>query len=111
MTSTINQGDLVYITFDSQSENEKRPCIVLSPKLFNQHTYFVAVCPITTQKKNYPFEVELPEGLNVNGVILTDQIKSIDKKTCVLKVFDTAPDSVINECLDKIYAFLPKREI
>jgi mRNA interferase MazF len=36
------------------------------------------VCPITSQAKGYPFEVALPERAKVTGVILADQVKSID---------------------------------
>lgn len=107
----ISQGDLIYVNFDPQSGHEqagKRPCIVLSPDIFNEYTHFIIVCPITSKKKNYPFEVPLPDGLKINGVILTDQIKSIDKNTRFLNIVDSAPNSVINECLDKVYAILPR---
>lgn len=64
-----DRGDLVYLDFNPQLEHEQagtRPGIVLSPKLFNQ------VCPITRQQKGYPFEIALPSGLAIEGVILTE---------------------------------------
>ena len=36
------------------------------------------VCPITNQTKDYPFEVALPEGLSISGVVLADHLKSAD---------------------------------
>jgi len=36
------------------------------------------MCPITSQVKGYPFEVSLPVGLKVTGVVLADQVKSLD---------------------------------
>jgi len=36
------------------------------------------LCPITSQIKGYPFEVPIPDGLPVSGVILSDQVKSLD---------------------------------
>ena len=36
------------------------------------------LCPITSQVKGYPFEVALPRGLPVRGVVLADQVKNLD---------------------------------
>jgi mRNA interferase MazF len=35
-------------------------------------------CPITSRVKGYPFEVEIPTGAGVSGVILSDQLRSLD---------------------------------
>lgn len=80
---------------------------------------FIVVCPITNQKKNYPFEVDLPKegislvgGYPITGVILTDQVKSLDWAARNLKVLkeydqkDTEIQEVINECLAKIATYL-----
>jgi len=55
-------GDLVFVRFSPQSGHEQagtRPGIVLSPQAFNEVTGFAVVCPITRQRKGYPFEVAL----------------------------------------------------
>ncbi|TFE29057.1 type II toxin-antitoxin system PemK/MazF family toxin [Cohnella luojiensis] len=75
------RGDLVVMDFDPQAGHEqagRRPAIVLSELAFNQLTGFAVMCPITSNAKNYPFEVTVPEGLPVSGVVLTDQLKSLD---------------------------------
>ncbi|MHA6531409.1 type II toxin-antitoxin system PemK/MazF family toxin [Paenibacillus sp. BAC0078] len=75
------RGDLIWLDFNPQTGHEqagRRPAIVLSESSFNELTGFAVVCPITTQIKEYPFEVVLPEGLPFSGVILTDQFKSLD---------------------------------
>ncbi|MEK5478998.1 type II toxin-antitoxin system PemK/MazF family toxin [Paenibacillus sp. FSL R5-0407] len=75
------RGDLVWLDFDPQAGHEhagRRPAIVLSEADFNELTGFAVVCPITSQIKDYPFEVVLPEGLPFSGVALTDQFKSLD---------------------------------
>jgi mRNA interferase MazF len=103
------RGDLVYIHFDPQSGHEQaetRPGIVLSPEEFNAATGFAVVCPITRQKKGYPFEVELPDGLSVNGVILTDQVKSLDWRARRFQILGSAPNEVIADCLELIHMFL-----
>ncbi|WZX99573.1 type II toxin-antitoxin system PemK/MazF family toxin [Bacillus sp. FSL W7-1360] len=104
-----NRGDLVYLNFQPQSGHEQtgtRPAIVLSPAPFNQITGFAVVCPITRQQKHYPFEVPLPNGLAVEGVILTDQIKSLDWRSRHLKVKGKAPDDIVRDCLVLIHTFI-----
>lgn len=83
------RGDLVWLDFDPQAGREqagRRPAIVLSEADFNELTGFAVVCPITSQIKNYPFEVPLPEGLPFTGVVLTDQLKSLDVKRRRFKI-------------------------
>lgn len=75
------RGDLIWLDFDPQAGHEqagRRPAIVLSEHEFNEVTGFAVVCPITSQVKDYPFEVKLPEALPISGVVLTDQLKSLD---------------------------------
>jgi mRNA interferase MazF len=75
------RGDFVWLTFDPQAGHEqagRRPAFVLSPEAYNRKTSLFLACPVTSRVKGYPFEVALPAGLPVNGVILADQIKSLD---------------------------------
>lgn len=75
------RGDLVWVTFDPQAGHEQaghRPAIVLSPKAYNGKVGLALMCPVTSQVKGYPFEVAIPDGLPVKGVILSDQVKSLD---------------------------------
>ena len=75
------QGDLVWFDFDPQAGHEqggRRPAVVLSPKAYNQLIGLALVCPVTSREKGYPFEVKLPVGLPVAGVVLADHVKSQD---------------------------------
>ena len=75
------RGDAVWITLDPQAGHEqagRRPALVLSPAAYNGRVGLALLCPITGQVKGYPFEVALPEGLAVAGVVLADQVKSLD---------------------------------
>jgi len=56
----------------------RRPALVLSPASYNGKVGLAILCPITRQAKGYPFEVALPEGQGVAGVVLSDQVKSLD---------------------------------
>ena len=74
-------GDLVWLTFDPQAGHEqagRRPALVLSPAAYNRRAGLALMCPVTTKVKGYPFEVPLPEGLPVQGVVLADQVRSLD---------------------------------
>ncbi len=75
------RGDIVWLTFDPQAGRERagrRPGLVLSPAVYNRRAALALVCPITSRRKGYPFEVSLPSGLAVSGVVLADHLKSID---------------------------------
>ena len=75
-----DQGDIVWLEFDPQSGHEqkgRRPALVLSPISYNQKVGLMVCCPITTKSKGYPFEVEV-NTKEVTGVVLADQVKSLD---------------------------------
>jgi mRNA interferase MazF len=74
-------GDLVWLTFDPQAGREqsgRRPALVVSPASYNRKSELALVCPVTSRIKKYPFEVALPPGFPVSGMVLADQIKSLD---------------------------------
>ena len=56
------------------------PALVLSPAAYNGKVGLAILCPITSQVKGYPFEVLIPDGLEIGGAILSDQVKSLDWK-------------------------------
>lgn len=72
-------GDLVWINFNPQAGHEqagRRPAVVLSPAAYNSKASLMLCCPMTTQIKNYPFEVRIAGP--TPSVVLADQIKSVD---------------------------------
>jgi mRNA interferase MazF len=75
------RGDAVWITLDPQAGHEqagRRPALVLSPSAYNGRVGLALFCPITSQVKGYPFEVSLPAGSPVSGVVGADQVKSLN---------------------------------
>jgi mRNA interferase MazF len=72
-------GDIVWISFSPQAGHEQaghRPAVVLSPAVYNAKTSLMVCCPMTTQIKNYPFEVVIAG--DSPSAVLTDQVKSLD---------------------------------
>ncbi|HNX75262.1 MAG TPA: type II toxin-antitoxin system PemK/MazF family toxin [Candidatus Rifleibacterium sp.] len=82
MAKTIpDRGDVVWIDFDPSLGHEqagRRPGLLLSSQKYHQKTGLAIVCPITSKAKGYPFEVPVPDGFKIKGVILSDQLKCID---------------------------------
>ena len=104
-----DRGDLVWLSFDPQRGHEqtgRRPALVLSPELYNSKAGLIIVCPVTTSVKGYPFEVQLPEGLAISGVILSDQIKNFDWKARKTALIGKAPQSITDDVIAKITALL-----
>ena len=70
-------GDVVWINCDPSAGNEhkkRRPAVILSPREYNKLTNLCICCPMTSKKKNYPFEVVIDD----ESVVLSDQVKSLD---------------------------------
>ena len=100
MSYVPRRGDIVWLSFDPQAGHEqagRRPAFVVSPEAYNRKTGLFLACPITSKIKGYPFEVALPEDLEVGGVILADQIKSLDWKARRAKFAAKADVRVIDE--------------
>ena len=94
------RGDLVWLTFDPQAGREqagRRPALVLSPALYNRRANLMLACPITNQAKGYPFEVALPGGLAIGGVVLADHVKSADWTARRVEFATRAPAAVLAE--------------
>ena len=93
-----DRGDLVWLEFTPQSGSElrgRRPALVLSPKSYNGKVGLALFCPLTSKVKGYPFEVELPDGYAVSGVILSDQVKSLDWRSRKARLIDRVSSDVI----------------
>ena len=93
------------IDFDPNLGHEQsgiRPALVLSPKAYNSRAELAVVCPITNQTKGYPFEVAIPAGLPVTGVVLADQIRCVDWVTRQMSFRAKCPPAVVGEVQAKI---------
>jgi len=101
------KGDFVALTFDPQSGHEqrgRRPALVVSNDLFNKHTGLCIACPVTNTRRDYPFHVSIPEGCEVTGVVMVEQVKSIDFRARKVKCIGPAPESVVQEALSLLDA-------
>jgi mRNA interferase MazF len=100
-----DRGDVVWLNFNPQAGHEqagKRPAFVLSPASYNKKVGLGLFCPITSKVKGYPFEVALPEGEQIVGAILADQVKSLDWHVRQIAFICTLPNAIILQVQTKI---------
>jgi len=104
-----DRGDVVWITMIPQAGHEqagRRPAVVLSPASYNEKVGLAILCPVTSQVKGYPFEVVIPTSLGVKGVVLADQVKSLDWRVRKAKLICRLPARAVNEVLQKLGVLL-----
>ena len=103
MTSYVPQkGDFIAVTFDPQSGHEqrgRRPALVVSNTLFNNHTGLAIVSPLTNTDRNFPFHVAVVNDPNVTGFVMVEQVKSIDYRARKARPIGRASDSVLEKVL------------
>jgi len=102
---TPDRGDIVWLHFNPPVGHEQSgrcPALVISPKAYNRKVGLALFCPITSQIKGYPFEVQLPKGLKAKGAVLCDQIKSLDWRVRKAKRLCPAPGEVLEETTARI---------
>ena len=103
------RGDVIWISLNPQAGHEqsgRRPALVLSPSAYNSKVGLSILCPITNKIKGYPFEVLLPEGLDVSGVALSDQVKNLDWRSRKAEYICTLPEKITLEVLKKLNTLL-----
>ena len=110
MNDTVpDRGDYVHVDFDPQAGHEQagaRFALVLSPRAFNEKTGLAFAAPVTSRQKGYPFEVPIPPGERVSGVVLADQTRSLDWRARRLKVKGRASAGVVEGVTDLLAAIL-----
>jgi len=104
-----DSGDIVWITFNPQAGHEqagRRPALVLSPAAYNGKVGLAILCPITSQVKGYPFEVTIPSGSKLAGVVLADQVKNLDWRVRKAEFICKLPRKTTDEVLQKLGTLL-----
>lgn len=100
-----NRGDVVWVTLAPQAGHEqagRRPAVVLSPAAYNAKVGLALMCPITSRVTGYPFEVTIPAGLPLAGVVLSDQVKSLDWRVRRVERICVLPRHAVTEVLQKL---------
>ena len=104
-----DRGDIVWLDFAPQTGHEqsgRRPALGLSPHIYNRSAGLAVLCPITSKAKGYPYEVEIPPGLAVSGVVLADQLKNLDWKQQRATFCCTAPFGTLEDVFEKLLTLI-----
>ena len=125
----VKQGNIIIVDFDPQLGHEpaaeasnrrfagrgsppgqrgRRPALVISNELFNKYSEMAIVCPITNTDKNHPLHVKLNKKTKTTGVILCDQIKTMDIKVRNFKILEDIPEDILENVLDIVFSLLEK---
>jgi mRNA interferase MazF len=100
------RGDIVWLA----EQAGRRPALVLSPAEYNGKVGLALLCPITSKVKGYPFEVAIPNGLVLTGVVLSDQVKSLDWRAGRAAFAARLPEGEVLEVLGKLGTLLSTGE-
>lgn len=103
------RGDIVWLNFTPQAGHEQaghRPALVLSPANYNRATGLMLCCPMTTRVKGYPFEVPIVDADGAPGVVLSDQVRSVDWRARRARRKGRAADETVADVLAKALTLL-----
>jgi mRNA interferase MazF len=99
------------VDFDPQAGHEqkgRRPALVISNDLFNKYSEMAIVCPITSTDKNHPLHIRLNDKTKTSGVILCDQVKTMDIKIRNFKYLESIPEDILENVLDTVFSLIEK---
>ena len=109
-TYVPGQGDIVMfkktVPTEGHEQNEARPWMVLTPRVFNKASGLVLAAPITNQPKGAGMEVPVTGVTGVTGVVLTYQVRTLDWQSREPVLKGTAPAALIKEAAAHITAMV-----
>lgn len=103
------RGHFIYLKFDPQAGHEQkgtRPALVVSQTSFNRKMGFIFVCPISNTQRQNPFYVPIPESQMVTGVIMADQLRSLDYQARDATFICECAEDLLEEVLKRIKPIL-----
>lgn len=105
----VRAGELVWVDFDpayGHEQSGRRPALVVSDGTYNEVSSFILVCPITRNPKPWPFKISLSDVPPIDGQVLVDQVKSIDKRRVVTPAIGMIDDALLSRIRGLLAALL-----
>src|SRR5262249_29507037 len=102
-------GDVAWVEFDPALGTEQagcRPALVLSDRAYHELSQREIVCPISTRARPWAFNVPLPTGMITTGLVMVDQIRTIDSTQRMFKGIEHAPVEAIADVRGRLAALL-----
>src|SRR5437016_5901699 len=100
-------GDIAWVELDPVKGTEqagRRPALVLSDSTYHDASRRVVICPITSSARPWPFNVPLPAGLLTTGLVLVDQVRTIDRTERMFEIIERAPKELLAEVRGRLAA-------
>jgi mRNA interferase MazF len=100
-------GDIIWLDFSptvGTEQSGRRPALVISDRGYNEASGRALLAPITSRVRGWPFEVALPSGSDVEGVIIVDQVRIVDWRAQHAKMAGAAPAAALDETRAKLAA-------
>ena len=101
-------GDVLWMRLSPTSGHEQsghRPVLTITPVAYNAKRGLLICCPITSRVGGYPFEVAI-ETDGISGVVIADQVKSVDWQARGARLAGRASVEVTLEVRAKLGALL-----
>lgn len=114
MTYIPERGDFLRLSFEPQIGHEQmgnRPALVVSYIDFNRKIGFAFVCPISNTQRQNPFYVKIPDREAVTGVIMVDQLRSLDFRTRKASFIGSVQNSCSRMFSEELSRFCSDRDI
>jgi mRNA interferase MazF len=110
----VSRGDIIWLDFDPRlgyEQGGRRPALVISKDAFNRRSKVYMVCPITHRDKAHPFHIRLDARTVTSGVVLCDQLKTLDIVARSYAHIESLPADLLIEVIDTIVGFMERPEV
>ena len=105
----LDAGDIAWVELGpvmGSEQDGRRPALIISDSAYHEISRRAVICPVSKTERPWPFHVRLPEGLITSGVVLTDQIRTIDRPLRMFDVIERVPQTVLSNVRDQLAALL-----
>lgn len=105
----VKQGSIIKINFNPRSGHEQtgyRPALVVavSNDFFNEKTYMTIVYPIMNTNNKFPLHVPLDSRTQTTGVILCEQLRSLDIEARGYHFIEMVPGDILENVIDIVFS-------
>jgi len=101
-----NQGDIIILDFNPQAGHEqagRRPALIISNAQYHKYTNGLAlVCPVTNTLTPFPLHIPLDNRTKTTGVIMCEQVKSLDLNVRRAGFVESLPQDLLHEVMERV---------
>lgn len=102
-------GDIAWVELGQTLGTEqfgRRPALILTSLIYHEVSTRALICPITSTDKPWASNVRLPAGLKTEGIILLDQLCTVDRRYRMFDIVERIPQVTLIEVHRKLASLL-----